>query len=139
MFAGSIPANASRWARTAPSQSQPRREQQARAQHVLGCGSELARGGECAPQRLDRLRVGVAAFPRRGAADGHVRPDAHRAGVGGGLLEAAALPVGLPHQPRNVTVLRLSILPAAEYFQISNTAEPMSPLASKSTGLKAPS
>ena len=55
------------------------------------------------------------------------------------LLEAAALPVRPRRYGLKVTVLSVSILPALEYFQISNTAAPMSPFASKSTGLNAPS
>ena len=116
-----------------------RREQQPRPEHVLLARAEPLRRRERARDRLARLLVGVAAPARRGAAHGHVRADAGGAGVGGGLFEAAALPVALPQLPLNVTVLTVSILPLAVYFQISNTAEPMSPFWSKSTGLNAPS
>jgi hypothetical protein len=40
-----------------------------------------------------------------------VRADAYGAGVGGGLLKAAAFPKPLPRQPRNVISLCVLILP----------------------------
>src|SRR5207302_3072176 len=90
-------------------------------------GSQCDRGQRRRPARQP---AGGGALPRRLG---------HRAGIGGDLSEAAALPVRPSHQPLKVTVFRVSILPALAYFQISNTAEPMSPFLSKSTGLNAPS
>ena len=92
-----------------------------------------------------RLPVGVAwveelgAVQGRCAADSDMVSDAHRPGVGGGFLEAAAVPNGRSHFPLNVTVFSVTILPGPWYCQTSNTAEPMSPFLSKSTGLNAPS
>jgi hypothetical protein len=74
------------------------REQEARAQHVLLDGAELLRRSERALDRLARLRVRVAAAARRGAADRDVRAAANGAGVGGGFLEAAALPERRPQR-----------------------------------------
>jgi len=76
-----------------------RGEQQPRTQDVADRGAELGGGSERASERFLGLRVRVTAAAGSGAADRDVRPDPHRAGVGGGFLEAAALPVVRPQLP----------------------------------------
>src|SRR4029079_17838787 len=76
--------------------------------------------------------------PRRGGARrDHPGCGGSTAARGGG--GAPRLPFGDAYEPRNVMVFSVTILPVPWYSQISYTAEPMSPLASKSTGLNAPS
>jgi len=72
-------------------------EQQSCAQNVLLRRTELSGSGECPRDCFARLFIGVAALARRSSADRDVLPDPNGAGIGGGFLETAALPVRLPH------------------------------------------
>jgi len=74
-----------------------RRQEQSRAQNVLLRRTEPSGSGERPRDCLARLFVRVAAFARSSSAHCDVLPDPNGAGIGGGFLEAAALPVGLPH------------------------------------------
>ena len=94
---------------------------------------------EGASDHVARLLVRVARRGGRRPADRDVAALPHRARVGGGFLEAAALAIPRGCHPRNVIVFSVVMLPLPAFRQISKTAEPMSPLASKSTGLNAPS
>ena len=95
--------------------------------HDIGDGrAELPGRRDRALQRSERLGAAVARVERRAVraerrrpADDDPRPGAHGAGVGGGLLEAAALPDLPADQPRNVTVLSVEIFPLPSFCQIS--------------------
>jgi hypothetical protein len=116
------------------------------ADHMLWARPQLRGSVQRRRDRRLGLRVGVAWMQdravahRRRAADNDVRADSYGAGVGGGILEAAAVPQCRScHPPLNVIVFSVENALLPLYCQISYTAEPMSPFLSKSTGLNAPS
>jgi len=80
------------------------RQQQPCAQDVLFRRAELNGCSDCASDRLARLLVDVAAVARRRSAHRDVLPDSNGAGIGGDFFEAAALPVGLSHQPLTAAI-----------------------------------
>ncbi len=111
MFAGSTSWKASRAGDSLP--VAPRGEQEARPDHVGAAGAEALSSGESSVDRVLRLLVGVA-LPAGtvgdGTADRHMLAMAHCTGVGGGLLEAAALSKPPAHYPRKVIVFSVVIL-----------------------------
>ena len=126
MFAGFTPAKTSRCASAAPRQSAPgTRMIRVRTTSREG-RAELPSRRNRASQRSECLGAAVARVERRAVraerrrpAHDDPRPGAHGAGVGGGLLEAAALPHLPADQPRNVTVLSVEIFPLPSFCQIS--------------------
>ena len=101
----------------------------------LGRNRYTGTGASCSTTR--RWRSSTSAARQRRARPR--RPPASETGdgVGGGFLEAAAVPERR-HRPRKVMILEVVILPPP-YFQISKTAEPGSPFWSQSAGPQAPS
>ena len=104
-------------------------------------GRNATRGPWPAEATLDDPRVGRALPRRRSGTGAASTRDSRRGEVGGGLLEAAALPDNVPtrHSPLKVIVFSVSILPAPSTSRSRTRPSRCRPFASKSTGLKAPS